>query len=171
MCRLIKKHVEYNDPAPSPNFEYPVYGTKEEECDEIPEEVSRFLEREEKSFQPYKESLETINLGSEEEPKEVKIRALLHPDIKRKLTKLLKEYVDIFCLFLPRYAWFRYRYFRAPFSAEAKVPANQTKVTKNSPRHGGKNQRRSSKIDQCRFSCDISVPLVDFQYCPSTKER
>ena len=96
MCKLIKKPVEYNDPAPSPKFEYPVYGAEEEEYDEIPEEVSWLLEREENTIQLYKESLETINLGSKEEPKEVKIGALLHLDVKNRLTKLLKEYVDIF---------------------------------------------------------------------------
>ena len=64
MCRLIKKPVEYNDPAPSPNFECPVYGAEEEDYDEILEEVSRLLEREENSIQPYKEPLEVINLGS-----------------------------------------------------------------------------------------------------------
>ena len=64
MCRLINKPVYYYDPAPSPNFEYPVYGAEEEEYDEIQEEVSRFLEREESSIQPYKEPLEVINLGS-----------------------------------------------------------------------------------------------------------
>ena len=36
MCILTNKHVEYNDPAPSPKFEYPVFGTEEEEYDEIP---------------------------------------------------------------------------------------------------------------------------------------
>ena len=46
MCRLIKKHVKYNDPAPSPNFECPVYGAEEEDYDEILEEVSRLLEHE-----------------------------------------------------------------------------------------------------------------------------
>ena len=65
MCRLIKKPVGCNDPQPSPNFEYPVYVDKEEEYDEIPEEVSRFLEREESAIQSYKEPLETINLGSD----------------------------------------------------------------------------------------------------------
>ena len=40
VCRLIKKLAEYNGPAPSPNFEYLVYGAEEEEYDEIPEEVS-----------------------------------------------------------------------------------------------------------------------------------
>ena len=54
------------------------------------------LEREESVIQPYKESLETINFGSEEEPKEVKFGALLHSDMRSKLIELLKEYMDIF---------------------------------------------------------------------------
>ena len=37
-----------------------------------------------------------INLGTEKDPKKFKIGALLHPDMKRKLIKVLKEYVDIF---------------------------------------------------------------------------
>ena len=63
MCGLIKKPVEYNDPAPSPNFKCPVFGAEEEVYDEILEEVSRFLEHEENTIQPYKEPLEVINLG------------------------------------------------------------------------------------------------------------
>ena len=50
MCRLIKKHVEYNDPASSPNFECLVYGAEEEYYDEIPEEVSQLLEHEENTI-------------------------------------------------------------------------------------------------------------------------
>ena len=50
MCRLIKKPIEYNDPTPSLNFECPVYGTEEEDYDEIPEEVSRLLEHEENTI-------------------------------------------------------------------------------------------------------------------------
>ena len=69
---------------------------EEEDYDEILEEVSRLLEQEENTIQPYKEPLEVINLGSEEDLKEVKIRALLHPDVKRRLIELLKECVDIF---------------------------------------------------------------------------
>ena len=96
MCRLIKKPVEYNDLALSPNFECPVFGAEEEDYDEIPEEVLRFLKHEENTIQPNKEPLEVINLGLEEDPKEVKIGASLHPDVKRRLIELLKEYVDIF---------------------------------------------------------------------------
>ena len=54
------------------------------------------LEHEENSIQPHEKSLETINFGSEEEPKEVKIGASLHPDVKNRLTELLIEYMDIF---------------------------------------------------------------------------
>ena len=54
------------------------------------------LEREESVIQPYKEPLEVINLGSKEDLKEVKIGALLHLDVKSRLSELLKEYMDIF---------------------------------------------------------------------------
>ena len=37
-----------------------------------------------------------MNLGSKEDPEEVKIGALLHPDVKSRLIDMLKEYVDIF---------------------------------------------------------------------------
>src|ERR1044072_2024321 len=73
MCRLIHKTVENNDPAPSSNFEHPVYVAEEEEFDEIPEEVSRLLEREENTIHPCKESLEVINMGSDEDVKYFKI--------------------------------------------------------------------------------------------------
>ena len=73
-----------------------MFGTEEEEYDEIPEEVSRLLEREQNTIQTYKDSLETTNLDSEEDLKEVNIGALLHPDVKRRLIELFKEYVDIF---------------------------------------------------------------------------
>ena len=81
---------------PSPNFEHSVFEAEEEEWDEIPEEVARQFENEEDTIQPYKEPLETVNLGSEENVKEVKIGALLSPQVKEQLISLLKEYVDVF---------------------------------------------------------------------------
>ena len=95
LCRLLKP-VEHNDIMPSPNFEHSVFEAEEEYWDEIPEEVARQLENEEDTIQPYKEPLETVNLGSEENVKEVKIGALLSPQIKEQLISLLKEYVDVF---------------------------------------------------------------------------
>ena len=74
-------------PLPTLNV---VYGDEKEDYDEIPKEVSRFLEHEENTIPPYKEPLEVINLGSEEDLKEVKIGALLHPVVKSRLIELLK---------------------------------------------------------------------------------
>lgn len=81
---------------PSPNFEHSVFEAEEEDWDEIPEEVTRQFENEEGAIQPYKEPLETVNLGSEENVREVKVGALLSPLIKGQLVSLLKEYVDVF---------------------------------------------------------------------------
>jgi len=79
MCKLnINKPVGQHNPMISPNFESPVYEAKEEEEDEeIPKEISRLLEQERKTIQPYGETLEVINLGSEEDKKEIKIGASL----------------------------------------------------------------------------------------------
>ena len=61
----------------SPNFESPVYEAEEEENKEILDEIFRLLEQERKTIQPYGEALEVINLGTEEDKKEIKIGASL----------------------------------------------------------------------------------------------
>jgi len=80
----------------SPNFEFPVYEAEEEENEEIPDEISRLLEQEWRNIQPYGEALEVINLGTEEDKKDIKIGASLDPTVKKQIIELLKEYVDIF---------------------------------------------------------------------------
>src|ERR1051325_2312391 len=80
----------------SPNFEIPSEVAKEEVEEEIPDEISRLLKHEERIIQPHQEPLEAINLGSEEDKKEVNIGASLDSNIKGKLIDLLKEYVDVF---------------------------------------------------------------------------
>lgn len=67
---------------PSPKFEFPVFEAEEESVKEIPDEISRLLKQEEEAIQPYAEPVEVINLGSEEDIKEVKIGALLIPAVK-----------------------------------------------------------------------------------------
>ena len=37
-----------------------------------------------------------INLGSKDNKKEVKVGALLYPNVKKRMVELLKEYVDVF---------------------------------------------------------------------------
>ncbi|GAU46526.1 hypothetical protein TSUD_402560 [Trifolium subterraneum] len=92
----INKPVEHNDPRPSPNFEFPVYEAVEDEDEEIPDEIRRLLDQEKRAIQPHKEVIEFINLGSEEEKKEIKIGASLEASVKERVIVLLREYVDIF---------------------------------------------------------------------------
>ena len=84
MCRFLNKPIECNDSAPSPDFEFPVYEAYEEEFEEIPNEISRLLEQEDKTLEPYKEPMELINLGTEEDKKEVRIGALIDSDVKHR---------------------------------------------------------------------------------------
>ena len=54
------------------DFENPIYQAKhegEEDC-EVPGELARLLQQEEKTIQPHEEPVDTINLGTEEDKKE-----------------------------------------------------------------------------------------------------
>ncbi|KAI5400198.1 hypothetical protein KIW84_065212 [Lathyrus oleraceus] len=93
--KLIKP-IEHNDPTPSPNFEFPVFEAEEDDVKEIPDEITRLLEHEEKIILPHLENLETVNLGSEVCVREVKIGALLEESVKKRLIELLREFLDVF---------------------------------------------------------------------------
>ena len=45
---------------------------------------------------PYQEITEVVNLGTEKERKEVKIRTTLSPAIRKELIGLLQDYNDVF---------------------------------------------------------------------------
>src|ERR1044072_2578686 len=92
----MDKSIERNNSMLSPDFEFPVFDVEEEVEEEIPDEISRLLKHEERIIQPHKEPLDAINLGSEEDRKEVNIGASLNSSVKSKLINLLKEYVDVF---------------------------------------------------------------------------
>ena len=52
--------------------------------------------QEEKDIQPHQETIELVNLGTEEDRKEVKIGANLEDNIKDRLIQMLHDYVEIF---------------------------------------------------------------------------
>jgi len=79
-----------------PNFEFPVYEAMVEKDEEIPDEIKWMLEQERKAKQPHQEEIEVINLGTEEDRKEIKIGALLDTRVKGRIVELLREYSDIF---------------------------------------------------------------------------
>ncbi|MCI60392.1 gag-pol polyprotein, partial [Trifolium medium] len=60
-------------------FEFPINQADEDgESDhELPEELARLLEQESKEIQPNQEPVEVINLGTEDDVREVKIGASL----------------------------------------------------------------------------------------------
>jgi len=79
-----------------PTFEFPVYKAEDEEDDDIPYEITRLLEQEEKAIQPHQEEIEFINLGTEDNKWEIKVGAALGERVKKRIFELLREYSDIF---------------------------------------------------------------------------
>ncbi|KAI5416175.1 hypothetical protein KIW84_041283 [Lathyrus oleraceus] len=95
--KLVLKPIEYNDLTPSLNFDFPVFKVEEEiDDEEVSDELSRFLEHEEKAIQLFEEHVELVNLGSDDDVKEVKIGSQLCPEAKKGLFDLLREYSDVF---------------------------------------------------------------------------
>ena len=60
------------------------------------DELTRLLEQDENIIQSFEEQIELVNLGSEDDVKEVKIGSRLCPDAKKGLIDLLREYSDVF---------------------------------------------------------------------------
>ena len=59
------------------------------EDDELPPDLLRLVTQDEKQILPHQEVTEAINLGTEEERREVKIGTTLSPTIRKKLIDLL----------------------------------------------------------------------------------
>ena len=70
----------------------------ENDC-EVPGELARLLKQEERAIVPHEELVELVNLGTEEDRKEVKIGVNLEPSFKQRLIQMLHEYVEIFAWF------------------------------------------------------------------------
>ena len=62
----------------------------------MPGELSRLLQQEERTIQPHEELVDTINLGTEKDKREVKVGANLEPSVKERLIQLLHDYVEVF---------------------------------------------------------------------------
>ena len=62
----------------------------EDDC-EVPGELSRLLLQEERVIHPHEESVESVNLGIEEDRKKFKICANLEPSVKQRLIQTLNN--------------------------------------------------------------------------------
>ena len=54
------------------------------------------VEQEERAIQLHEEPVEVVNLGTEEDKKEVMIGANLEENVKKRLIQMLHDYVEIF---------------------------------------------------------------------------
>ena len=66
------------------------------ENDDLPPDLLRLVEQDERQILPHQEITEAINLGIEEERKEVKIRTTLSLATRTELIDLLQDYSDVF---------------------------------------------------------------------------
>ena len=75
------------------DFENPINLAEDEGEDdcEVPGELARLLLQEERAIRPHEEPVETINLGTEEDKKEVKIGANLESSVKQRLIQMLRS--------------------------------------------------------------------------------
>ncbi|XP_057453231.1 uncharacterized protein LOC130745105 [Lotus japonicus] len=82
----------------SHDFDRPVNQADEVEEDEWEPspDLLRLVDEEDRKIEPHEEPMEVINLGSEENKKEVKIGTCIKGDARGKLVSLLFEYVDVF---------------------------------------------------------------------------
>ena len=80
------------------DFENLIYKAEDEgeEDFEVPGELARLLQYEERTIQPHEEPVETVNLGTEEDKKEVKIGANFEHSVKQRLIQMLHDYIEIF---------------------------------------------------------------------------
>ena len=73
-----------------------MFEAEEESNVEVSDELFRLLQQDEKIIQPFEEQIELVNLGSEDDVKEVKIGSRLCLDANKGLIDLLREYSNVF---------------------------------------------------------------------------
>ena len=98
---INNEHKDHKISLPNFDFERMSYISEtdlEEDIDEsdLPPEMQRLLAMEDKQILLHQEVTELVNLGTNDEKKEVKIGSSLDPSAKKKIVYLLREYVDIF---------------------------------------------------------------------------
>ena len=148
------------------DFENPINLAEDEGEDdcEVPGELARLLLQEERAIQPHEEPVETMNLGTETDKKEVKIGANLELSVKQRLIQMLYNYVEIF-------SW---SYKDMP-GLDTDIVVHHLPTKEECPPVKQKalreNQSRGYKIIRRRFSSSDFLPSVGCQRGSSAEER
>ena len=101
-CRYPNdEHKNDSANGQSVDFERVVYvrelgNEKDMEDDDLPPNLLRLVAQDEKQILPHQKVTKAINLGTEEERKEVKIGTTLSTATRKELKYLLQEYNDVF---------------------------------------------------------------------------
>ena len=98
---MNNEHKDHKISLSNFNFERTSYISEtdlEKDIDksDLPLEMLRLLTMKDKQILPYQEVTELVNLGTDNEKKEVKIGSSLDSLGKKEIVDLLKEYVNIF---------------------------------------------------------------------------
>src|ERR1043165_9118202 len=86
-CRITSNLVDNSYAIAKYDFDNPIYQAKdesEEDC-EVPGELVRLLQQEDRVILPHEEQIEVVNLGTDEDRKEIKIGAGLEDSVKERL--------------------------------------------------------------------------------------
>ena len=81
---------------------------EEDEDMGLPPELEKIVAHEDQEMGPHQEETELVDLGTGNGKKEVKIGTGMIAPVREELVALLKNYQDIFCLVIPRYARFKF---------------------------------------------------------------
>ena len=98
---MNNEHKDHKISLPNFDFERTSYISEtnlEKDIDEsdLPPKIQRLLAMEKKQILPHQKVTELVNLGTDDEKKEVKIGSSLDLSTKKEIVDLLIEYVDIF---------------------------------------------------------------------------
>ena len=98
---MNNEHKDHKISLPNFDFERTLYISKtdlEEDIDKsnLPPEMLRLLNMEDKHILPHQEVIELVNPGIDNEKKEVKIGLSLDSFVKKEIVDLFKEYANIF---------------------------------------------------------------------------
>ena len=101
-CRYPNnEHENYSVNGQWVDFERVVYAgeldnDEDMEDDDLPPDLLRLVEQDERQILPHQKITEAINLGTKEERKEVKIGTTLSSAARKELIDLLQDYNDVF---------------------------------------------------------------------------
>src|ERR1044072_1251778 len=97
-CRITPNLVNNSYASAKYDFDNPIYQAEDEseEDYEVPGELVRLLQQEDRVIQPHEEQVEAVNLGTDEDRKEIKIGAGLENSVKERLVQMLRDYIEVF---------------------------------------------------------------------------